>query len=186
MEALEAFFWNFVRQALRGGQLDWCMHHRLLRMYDALPDLQRDPPRRILQIGRGEGGGELLLSLLYPGAVVYSIDNEQVARPLPHTLKVIESLGLRCMAHVGDSADEESIAFARSHQPYDLLIIDGDHGGDYPLEDFLRYAPMTRGYAVFDDYNPHFPDVFRAVERIALHYTTVLKDPQTGLAIFVV
>lgn len=122
MHGFEAFFWNFIRMAVRDGQFDWCMHHRLVRMY------------------------ELLLSILFPSATVFSIDNEEV-KPLPHLLRLTEALDRRPVVYVADSASPEAIAFAREHAPFELLIIDGCHHDGDPLLDFRRYAPMTQGYA---------------------------------------
>ena len=183
MNAYETFFWHFVRLARRDGQLDWCMHHRLLRVWEALPDLRE--PRRILQVGRGEGGGELLLSILYPSAAVFSIDNEEV-KPLWHTLNVTYALDRHPVSFLGDSASAEAVAFAAEHGPFDLLVIDGCHDHGYPWLDFRNYAPLVQGYAVFDDASPHFPEVIQATERIALSWPCVLKDPEVGLAIFAV
>ncbi len=183
MYGFEAFFWNFVRMAIRDGQLDWCMHHRLIRLYEATPDLRE--PARILQIGRGEGGGELLLSVLYPSATVFSIDNEEV-KPLGHILHLTEALDLHPVSFVADSASPEALAFADEHKPFDLLVIDGCHYHGYPMVDFENYAPRTQGYVVFDDYSQHFSDVLQTVERVALRWPCVLKDPELGLAVFTV
>jgi predicted O-methyltransferase YrrM len=56
----------------------------------------------------------------------------------------------------GDSTDLKTIERVKNLIPNgcDILFIDGNHGGDYPLFDFNNYSKLVNpgGFIVFDDY----------------------------------
>lgn len=93
-------------------------------------------------------------------ARLVSVDIDPL-RPRPEDERAVMATGVEWTVHIGDSLK------ANVEGMFDLLYIDGDHGYEYALGDFLRYEPHVRpgGYILVDDY-PAFEGVCQAVTEL--------------------
>lgn len=95
--------------------------------------------RSFLEIGVAAGGTTFLIShFLNPGQIILIDDNKHHKAGLrPEVLKGIDRVEI-----IGRSEDEAIIFEAAEYQPYDLILIDGDHLYKGVKIDFISYSPM--------------------------------------------
>lgn len=132
--------------------------------------------RRIIEIGAGpEGGsGQVFASALPSGGELWSVEIDTNRPPLD-VLSSVEKFDVAWHVLHGDSLTVPLDGLAPG---FDLLYIDGDHGGDHALGDFRRFAPLVRagGFVVYDDF-PIATGVVGAVAQLAIEGIVGLQLP---------
>lgn len=105
-----------------------------------------------------EAGGVLISCDCDPAAIERAM---AIGQQHPHV--TLETLCL-------DSSKHDWTAQRRRHGPFDVALIDGDHGYSGVWEDAQRLAPCMRrgGFMLFHDYAPGQPGVMHAVDRLCL------------------
>jgi len=118
--------------------------------------LQKDPPRRVCEIGTASGGTLFLLAkVCSPDALLLSVDiGMSWERSLVHA--GFANGRQRIVSVRRDSRAPQTIAQVRAllrGKPLDLLFIDGDHTYEGVKADFTNYSPLVRkgGLIVFHD-----------------------------------
>lgn len=121
-------------------QREW----EIVRLLRAVRDLQ---PTRLCEIGTANGGTSFLLARVAPpGSILVTAD----LSPRPGRAEALAILGApRCAIRQvhGDSradATERVIRAAAGGEPFDFLLIDGDHGYNGVAADFERYRKLVR------------------------------------------
>jgi len=117
-------------------------------------------PRRVLEIGRAQGGTAFLLSCAIP-SVVWTLSIDLCPRH-SRTLRFLNAPARAFHSVRGSSRDERVFArIARfvEKTPIDLLFIDGDHSYEGVVADYDLYRPLVRpgGLIVFHDIVPAAP-----------------------------
>lgn len=79
------------------------------------------------------------------------------------TVSELNALGYSVEAYLGDSRDPNTIAYAKSKGPYDVVFIDGNHTYDYAKSDWENYGPMGK-VVIFHD--THMTDGQGAVHHL--------------------
>lgn len=136
-----------------------------------LLELIRDA-RSVLEIGSCFGRSlEHMAQVLRPGAVIRSIDLGRSEEWLPgvdttislrRVIADLKARGFDADLMIGDSKTPEAHAWAKASGPpvqaggrlYDVVFIDGDHGYNGVLADWLMYGPMARVVAFHDIAHP--------------------------------
>lgn len=110
--------------------------------------------RSYLEIGSANGGSLWRVARSLPiGSLVVSVDRPKAKSyegDLRHCGHQLGARGYRVSLLLGDSADPVIVEKARSLSPFDLLMIDGDHGDRYVRLDYANYGPMARIVAFHD------------------------------------
>lgn len=132
---------------------------------DLLKCLQREPPRRVCEIGARHGGTLVLFAqVASPDARILSMDINYT--PLQIRTNCGFSTGkqqIDCLQ--ADSHDPATLRRVREwlkEEPLDFLFIDGDHSLFGVQSDFTMYAPLVRsgGIIAFHDIVPDFKTRF--------------------------
>ena len=122
--------------------------------------------RKILETGggpQGTSGQAFARALSECGGELWTVDIVE-GRPPKHTIESVPAQ-VKWNVVVGDSLKVDLVQFGTG---FDLLYIDGDHGGEHAWGDFEHFAPLVRpgGLVVWDDYNPPDKDgIKHAVEK---------------------
>jgi len=123
--------------------------------------LQREPPRRVCEIGGDKGGTVALFAqAAAPDAQLLSLDINY--RPaLMQALPRFARHGQKITCRAADSHDLETEAAARrwlGGERLDFLFIDGDHTLAGVARDFVMFAPLVRrgGLIAFHDIVPDY------------------------------
>lgn len=146
--------------------------------FEQLLDLVKEENvKTILQIGFHHGGSHLLFDeAIGTGGYIISIDRWEKAKDyakiidpmLRNQMTLIEynSRGKQAIDAVKfllqGYTTQDGVYKAGYGKAIDLLYIDGNHYGDYPITDYINYKEFVKpgGLIVFDDIS--FPDVNRA------------------------
>jgi predicted O-methyltransferase YrrM len=149
--AVEAVF------TARGEHVDVCPVQVRSEIVGFLRQVRVAEPRRVLEIGIGNGGTLYLLARAAPpGALLLSLDNRPYERARVRLFESFAREGQRVVIRHGDSHSEEtrdSVAMLFGGEPLDLLFIDGDHSYEGVRRDWELYEPLVRpgGLIAFHD-----------------------------------
>jgi len=108
-------------------------------------------PLRILEIGTEKGGTLFFWSQLLcvvEDSVLVSVDLGD-----PHTILDLESFPKQPIVIHGNSHDPKVLAQVVKYQPFDFLLIDGDHSYAGVKADYKDYSPLVKpgGLIAFHD-----------------------------------
>lgn len=172
-----------------------------------LEELQRDPPRTVLEIGTFGGGTAFLFArAAAPDALVVTVDADggpgaALGRFAPRALvcRAVAGPGQTVVPLLrADSHRPETLAAVRrtlGDRPLDFLFVDGDHSAEGVRADVADYLPLLRpgGIAAFHDIvdgPPEavggVPEVWRELRRRHPSHEHVESWSQGGLGIGVV
>jgi predicted O-methyltransferase YrrM len=151
-------------------------------------------PRTILEIGTFDGTTTRVLAQNAPNAAVLTLDlppeDASTATFEPETRQIIAGRvgsafagrpeAARIQQLLGDSRTFDFSPWARK---IDLVVIDGGHEYDVVSADTRTAQVVLKpdGVIVWDDYDPWWPSVIRAVDETELPVTHILN---TGFAVY--
>lgn len=154
--------------------------------------LDQETPTRTLEIGVWHGG--TLRQWLWPHTVTVAIDDQML-----DARKWCEwAVAKRATLHLlhGKSQDEQTIAQAYAHSPYDFVFIDGSHTYPDVRADWENYSPMVRagGLVAFHDILPRagygvstlwreIKEGRRTVEIVGTEPSPDMDDPHAGIGV---
>ena len=151
-------------------------------------------PTTIFEIGTFDGTTTLLLARSAPDASIFTLDlplqRASVAAFQPEMENVLAGRVGSAFAGTPEASritqllgDSRSFDFSPWRETVDLVIIDGGHDYDCVSAD-TRAAQMileSDGVIVWDDYDPIWPSVIRAVDATGL---AVQRIVNTGFAVY--
>ncbi len=144
-----------------------------------------------LEIGAAAGGTTYLINHFFrPQNIVLVDDNRHHKAGLrSEILKDIDRTEI-----VGSSHDENVIAEAREHGPYDLILIDGDHQYQFIKLDTVFYLPMLKSGGFFAMHDSIWKDggIPRVVKELKENgtlqfigeFVSTKHQPALGIALF--
>ena len=110
--------------------------------------------KSILEVGSCHGQSlKLMAAQAAPNAKIRSIDLGTLPGVKPCLSKVMEDLragGFDADVRFGNSQDVETVEWAKSSGPFDLVFIDGDHDYDGVKKDYENFGPLGK-LVVFHD-----------------------------------
>jgi cephalosporin hydroxylase len=121
--------------------------------------VQEQQIQSYLEIGAKYGGSLWHVVRAMPkGSFALAIDlpyGSTFKRPIsePYLVESVTNLnaiGYKVHLILGDSTDEQIIAEARQHAPYDLCLIDANHEEPFVRADWANYGPMAKIVAFHD------------------------------------
>jgi predicted O-methyltransferase YrrM len=115
--------------------------------------------KSILEIGCRYGDSlRELASAAAPGAKIRAIDHgmpsgecpNPTVKELRHAIKWLKVEGFDAECYIGDSHDEDTLAWATKNGPYDFIYIDADHSYEGVKADYEQYGPLARMVGLHD------------------------------------
>ena len=152
-------------------------------LIDFLGVVKRDEPRRVLEIGTGQGGTLYLLAWAAArDARILSIDLRELSRPRRFVYRSFARGRQRVAAWSADShLPETRLAAERFFEgaPLDALFIDGDHAYEGVRRDYELYSPLVSpgGLVAFHDIVDGPETSVGGVPRFWREVRSVLTDP---------
>jgi hypothetical protein len=150
-------------------------------------------PKRIFEIGTYDGTTTLLMARNAPGAEIFTLDlPPSDAESATFSPEVDHVRGGGVGASFRDAPEAERITqllgnsrtfdFSAWTASIDLVVVDGGHEYDCASADTATACALVRqgGAIVWDDYDPAWPSVIRAVDESGLPAVHVIH---TGLAV---
>ena len=162
--------------------------------------VERQAPRRILEIGTARGGTLFLFSrAAAPDALLVSLDLPQgkygggYSAWKTRVFRRLLRTGQRAGFVRADSHERASLDRIRQYfkgEKLDLLFIDGDHTHEGVKQDYELYSPLVRdgGLIVFHDIAKHRPELECHVDRFwdevkgGFQSQEIIADRQQGWA----
>jgi beta-1,4-mannosyl-glycoprotein beta-1,4-N-acetylglucosaminyltransferase len=132
----------------------WWVMQKKYELFGIQELLKNQMLKNILEVGTFEGGTALLwahIASMYGGRVICSdINFSREKRYDPPQFKWAKDIITEIE---GDSHAPEQIEKIRTHGPYDMIFIDGDHTQEGVGLDYINFFPMLKrgGYMVFHD-----------------------------------
>jgi predicted O-methyltransferase YrrM len=166
----------------------------------AMEIVERQAPRRILEIGTARGGTLFLFSrAAAPDALLVSLDLPQgkygggYSAWKTRVFRRLLRTGQRAGFVRADSHERASLDRIRQYfkgEKLDLLFIDGDHTHEGVKQDYELYSPLVRdgGLIVFHDIAKHRPELECHVDRFwdevkgGFQSQEIIADRQQGWA----
>lgn len=141
--------------------ITWMSHYMMPQSEWELQRLLKlvEGKRSVLEIGSSFGGTLRRIASVMPrGSKIVSVDLDCDTTPvflnpqasLKEACRQIGMLGGNVELFIGDSHAASTIAAVKSHAPFDVCFIDGDHSYEGVKQDWENYGPMAKVVAFHD------------------------------------
>lgn len=155
-----------------------------LLLYSLVIGLQ---PRCLLEIGRSHGGSAVIMqsALEFTGHKAVLVSMDEAGNEGPHAISPqlqahLSERGVRFL--VGKSPDALPEARKLAPEPFDFVLVDGEHNGEQCLDDLEGVIPHLAPEAWILCHDAWFPAVERSIniarERYPLHDCGMLCNHQ--------